>query len=148
MSLYVARGTQTAAAKTALGIVSTAAVRPRVKQLKGSNIGTVSVDSEVEVQCSRTTTAGTSTAVTPAPTDPNDPASTFTAGSNHSAEPTYTASTLLASLIFNPRGQAIWQAYDPAAEIILPATASNGLGALLNTLGGATTVVVEATVQQ
>lgn len=148
MSVYVARGTNTAAAKTALGVFGTATVRPRVQNLKGSNIGVVSVDSEVEVQCSRITTAGTSTAVTVAGPDPNDPAATLVAGSNFSAEPTYTANSLQATLLFNPRGQAIWTAEDRAGEIVLPATANNGLGCLIQTLGGATTVVVEARVQQ
>ena len=147
MSIYVARGTQTAAAKTALVIIATATIRPRVKRITGKNIGAVTLDSQIEVQVSRITTAGTTTAVTPAGSDPNDPASTLIAGSNASAEPTYTANTLQCSLIYNPRGQDVWQAYDPAAEIVLPAVAANGIGALLNTLGGATTVVVEATVQ-
>jgi hypothetical protein len=148
MSVYVCRGTHTTAAQTILTVIATAAVRPRILGLSGFQIGTVSVDSQVEVQCSRITTVGTTTAVTPAPTDPNDPASTLVSGRTASAEPTYTSNTLLKSLCFNPRGKDNWQPYDPAAAIILPATASNGLGALLNTLGGATTVVVEATVQQ
>ena len=148
MSIYSARGNQTVVARTVLVIIATATIRPRVKRITGKNVGAVTLDSQIEVLVSRITTAGTTTAVTPAATDPNDPASVLIAGSNASAEPTYTANTLQVSLIFNPRGQDVWQAYDPAAEIILPAVAANGIGALLNTLGGGTTVVVEATVQQ
>jgi len=148
VSVYTARGTQTAAAKTALVILATATVRPRVQKIKGTNIGAITLDSQIELQISRITTAGTTTPVTPAPTDPNDPAATFLAGSNASVEPTYTANTLLTDLAYNPRGQDIWQAVDRAAEILLPAVANNGLGVLLATLGGGTTVAAEASVQQ
>ena len=148
MSVYTARGTQTTAAKTALILLGTTAVRPRVQRIKGTNVGAVTVDSQIELQVSRVTTAGTSTAVTPAPTDPNDPAATFVAVSNASAEPTYTANTLLTDLAYNPRGQDVWQAYDRAAEIIIPATANAGIGVLLNTLGGGVSVAAEASVQQ
>lgn len=148
MSVYTCRGTKGTASQTALIVLATTAVRPRVQRIKGTNIGAVTVDSQIEVSCSRVTTAGTSTAVTPAPMDPNDPAATLIVGSNASAEPTYTANTLLTNLAYNPRGQDVWQAYDRAAEIVLPATANAGFGALLVTLGGGTTVAVEATVQQ
>lgn len=148
MSIYSARGTQTAAAKTALVVTSTAAIRPRIKKLIGSNIGAVTLDSQIEVQVSRFTNPGTTTAVTPAGYDSGDPAATLIFGSNATVEPTYTANTLLTSLIYNPRGSQIWQAYDKDAEILLPATASNGAGALLNTLGGGVTVAVTAEVQQ
>lgn len=148
MSVFIGKGVQTAAAKTILTIVSTAAIRPRVKKLVGTQIGVVSVDSEVEILCSRITTAGTTTAITVAPVDPNDPAATLTMGSNATIEPTYTATTLVAALNFNPRSFFIWQSLQESADIILPATAANGMGALLNTLGGATNVYLEATVQQ
>jgi hypothetical protein len=148
VSVYIARGTQTAAAKTALTIISTATMRPRIKKLVGMNIGSVTLDAQIEVQVSRFTAAGTTTAVTVNGTDSADPAAVMTFGSNATVEPTYTANTLLASLIYNPRGQSLWQAYDKDAELLLPATAANGAGALLNTLGGGTTVVVEGTVQQ
>lgn len=148
MAIYVGRGSKTTVAQTVLTVISTATIRPRIKMLKGLNLGTVSTDSNIEVQCSRITTTGTTTGVTVGGTDSGDPAATVIFGSNATIEPTYTANTLLASLIYNPRGQGLWQAYDPAAEISLPSTASNGLGCLLNTIGGGVTIVVEATVQQ
>ena len=146
--LYAVQGTQTAAAKTALTIISAATIRPRIKSFTYSNIGTVSVDSGFEIHAKRFTAAGTTTGITPAAMDSGDPAATFTAGSNASAEPTYTASTLLKQLSVNPRSTYRWVAYEQAAEILLPATAANGVGFLLNALGGATTVVVDAEVQQ
>lgn len=148
MTVYVGKGVQTAAAKTALTIISTAAIRPRVKKLVGTQIGVVSVDSEVEILCSRITTAGTTTGLTLAGLDPNDPTATLIMGSNATVEPTYTANSLQAALNFNPRSFFIWQSLQESADIVLPATANNGLGCLLNTLGGATNVYVEATVQQ
>jgi hypothetical protein len=146
--IFQPKGLQTAAAKTVLGLISTATIRPRVKFMKAYQVGVVSVDSETEILCSRITTAGTSTALTLAGSDSVDPTATLIAGSNYSAEPTYTANTLEATMVFNPRGQGTWQPYDATADILLPPTASNGLGCLLNTLGGSTTVYVEATVQQ
>lgn len=146
--IFTPKGLQTAAAKTALTLISTAAIRPRIKYLKAYQVGVVSVDSETEVLCSRITTAGTVTALTLAGTDSADPAATLIAGSNATVEPTYTANTLEASLIFNPRGFGQWQPLDATGDILLPPTASNGLGCLLNTLGGSTTVYVEATVLQ
>lgn len=148
MSVYSVQGTQTSAAKTALTVVSTAALRPRIIDFTYSNIGTVSVDSGFEMHVKRFTAAGTTTALTPAPTDSADAAATFTAGSNATVEPTYTANTLLHQFVVNPRSTFRWVAYDQRAELILPATASNGVGWLVNALGGATTIVVDASVLQ
>lgn len=146
--IFAMQGTQTAGAKTALTITSTANGRPRLFEYAYSNVGSVTVDSQFEVQLKRYTAAGTTTAVTPAATDPADPSPTlFTAGSNATAEPTYGAATPLADKGVNPRGLYRWTAYDPSAEIILPATAANGLGFLLAQLGGAVTVIVDAQVK-
>ena len=62
--------------------------------------------------------------------------------------PTYGANTPIDDTGCNPRGIYRWTAYDPRAEIILPATASNGVGFLLVTLGGAITVIVDSKVLQ
>lgn len=148
MSVYRAQGTQTAAAKTALTIVSAATIRPRLIAFTLSQIGTVATDAAFEIILKRFTAAGTTTAVTPAAVDSGDPSAIFTAGSNATAEPTYTANTVLADLAVNPRSTVRWVAVDQRDEVILPATAANGVGFLLNTLGGATTVVVDATISQ
>lgn len=148
MSVYSTQGTQTVVAKSALGIVSTAAIRPRLIDVTLQQVGTPGSDASYEVHMKRFTAAGTATAVTPAPVDSGDPASTFTAGSNHSAEPTYTANTLLRQFACNPRATFRWVAYDQRAEVILPATAANGIGFLVNALGGAVTVVIDASVLQ
>lgn len=147
--IYAAQGTKAITAQTALVLISTANGRPRLIEYKLSNVGAVTVDSQFEVQLKRCTTTGTTTAVTPSPTDPSDPAaSLFTAGSNATVEPTYTAGVIIDDTGVNPRGIYRWTAYDPSAEIILPAAANNGLGFFLATLGGAVTVVVDAKVRQ
>jgi hypothetical protein len=146
--IFGVQGTQTAGAKTALTVVSTATVRPRIIAYKSSTLGAPSSDASYEIQVKRFTAAGTTTALTPASTDSADPAATFTAGSNASAEPTYTANTTVDDYGANPRATFRWVAYDQRSEIILPATAANGVGWLLNALGGAITVLIDAKVQQ
>jgi hypothetical protein len=148
MSIYKAVGSAAVAARTMLTLVSAAAIRPRLIAAVYSNIGAVSLDSQWQVTGQRFTAAGTTTAVTPAATDPNDPASTLTAGSNATVEPTYTANTIFTSFGINPRSTYRWVAYDPRDEIIMPATAANGLGFNLAVLGGAVLGQVEATVLQ
>ena len=147
--IYAAQGSQTAGSATALTLVSTTNGRSRLIEYTLSNVGAVTVDSQFEVQLKRFTVAGTTTAVTPSSTDPSDPAATlFTAGSNATVEPTYTAGVIIDDKGVNPRGLYRWTAYAPDAEIILPATAANGLGFYLNALGGAVKVIVDAKVRQ
>jgi hypothetical protein len=147
--IYAAQGSQTVTAKTALTLISTANGRSRLLEFIYSNVGAITVDSQYEVQLKRFTAAGTTTAVTPSPTDPSDPAATlFTAGSNASAEPTYTAGVIINDTGVNPRGVFRWTAYAPDAEVILAAVAASGLGFLVATLGGATQVIVDVKVRQ
>ncbi len=146
--IFKATGLQTVVAKSILTIISTATIRPRLLSVAYSNVGAIATDSNWQVQGKRFTAAGTSTAVTPSITDSGDPAATFTAGSNTSAEPTYTANTTFTDLGINPRNTFRWIAEEQRAEIILPATAANGIGWLLNALGGAVSAQVEATVMQ
>lgn len=148
MSIYSVQGTQTVTATTALTVISASTIRPRVKKFTLSQQGTISTDQNFRVQAKRFTAAGTAgSSPTPSARDSGDPAATFTAGSALSAEPTYTANTTQKDISVNPRGVVIWTALDPADDIILPATAANGVGWLVTTLGGATTVIVDADVQ-
>ncbi len=136
-------------AKTALVVVSSATARPRVSRYKVSNVGVVTVDSNYEVTVGRFTVAGTTTGITPPPLDPNDPAATlFTAGSNAIAEPTYTASSTVDDIGVSPRSWYEFVATPGVDDIVLPAVAANGIGWLVATLGGATTVKVVAQVLQ
>jgi hypothetical protein len=147
--IYAAQGTQTVTAKTALTLASTANGRSRLIEYTLSNVGAIALDSQFEVQVKRFTASGTSTAVTPTSTDPSDPSATlFTAGSNCTVEPTYVAGEIVAATGVNPRAIFRWTAYDPSAEVILPAVADSGLGFFVTVLGGASQVLADAKIRQ
>ncbi len=129
MSRYAATGELSAVGssyKTALILTGGTGVRPRIYDWLIGQGGTPA-DNAVYGLLQRATTAGTVTSVTPAPLDPADPAAEITAGENASAEPTYTASTELLELALNQRASYRWVAA-PGGELIIPATASNGIG--------------------
>lgn len=75
----------------------------------------------------RCTTAGTRTSVTPQLLDAADAAAVSTAGENHTVEPTYTSGAILLNTPVNQRATVQWYA-PPGGELVIPATASNGLG--------------------
>lgn len=127
---------------TILELRSTTAVRPRVYDVLLSSDATPA-DNCGDYQLQRTTTAGTSSAVTPQALDPGDPAATATAGKAHSAEPTYTANAILLHFALNQRATFRWVAA-PYGELVLPA-AANGLG-LLCTSVAASAVNVGSTI--
>lgn len=74
----------------------------------------------------RCTTVGTATAVTPQALDPADPASISTANENYTVEPTITANSEVLDIPLNQRATFRWVA-SPEGEIVVPATANNGL---------------------
>lgn len=140
-----------AATKTALIIGSTANIRPRILRYDVSTTGTPTSDQGVEYQVRRATALGTSTAYTLGSSDPSDVAGTpvVTAGTNCSAEPTYAAGSWLVDRAQNPRATYQWAAYSPDEEIILPATAANGVGfQIVGAGGGAGNLLVNASVRQ
>lgn len=122
------------AATTILELRSTTAIRPAIYDLVSGSDATPA-DAAVEVNLQRTTTAGTSTSVTPQALDSGDPAATATAGEAHSAEPTYTANAVLLNFMQNQRATFRWVSA-PEGEIKLPA-AANGVGALSVTVSSA-----------
>lgn len=84
-------------------------------------------DNALTHTCQRCTAAGTSTAVTPQPLDPADAAALTDSGENHTVEPTYTANEILWKIAANQRATYRWVAA-PGSELVLPATAANGVG--------------------
>lgn len=75
----------------------------------------------------RCTTAGTGAALTPNSLDPADTlASTIVAKDTITADPTLTANAFLYAEALNQRATMRWVAA-PYSELIIPATASNGL---------------------
>lgn len=121
------------AATTILELRSTTAIRPAIYDLISGSDATPA-DNAAEYNLQRTTTAGTSTAVTPQALDSGDPAATATAGEAHSAEPTFTANAILLNYMHNQRATFRWVAA-PDGEIVLPA-AANGAAVLSVTVAG------------
>jgi len=130
------------AAKSILGLVSAATVRPRLYDLTVGSPAAVA-DNYGEYALQRFTAAGTATAVTPTPLDPADPAALSSAGENHTAEPTYTAGAILLRFALNQRATFRWVA-SPGAELVLPATAANGIG--LQSLATSAAVIMDAVI--
>ena len=138
-----------AATKTPLIIGSTANIRPRILRYDVSTTGVPTSDQSVEFQVRRASALGTSTSYTLGAADPSDTAGTpvVTAGTNCTVEPTYSA--FLADKGINPRQTHQWIAYSPDEEIILPATAANGVGwQIIGAGGGAGNLQVNASVRQ
>jgi hypothetical protein len=139
---YSVDGNQNAASITVLGLTGATTVKP---VLYGLIFGSAAApaDQAFNMQLNRYTAVGTSTAVTPAAHDPDDPASLCTAGENHTAEPTYTAGAVLMSFSVNQQATFRWQV-DPRRGLIIPATANNGLGLRFVVVSGGT-ALCEAT---
>jgi hypothetical protein len=136
LAKYTTAGFHAAATTTtALGLLGTAAQRGWISYYRLSATGTPATDVNAEVQVRRSTTAGTSTAITPTPVDLADPACVIIAGVNHSAEPTY-SSGFLDDVFFNPRAVVPWSAYDQLSELVIPATANAGIGFQMAATGG------------
>lgn len=114
------------AATSILGLTSAATIRPKVYDLIVGSDATPA-DNAAEYVLQRYTAAGTATGVTPKALDPGDPASLAAAGEAHTVEPTYTADAIMLQWAQNQRATFRWVAA-PGGEIILPATAANGVG--------------------
>lgn len=111
---------------TAGTLVSAATVQSKLYHFILSTIG-AAADGVLQWRMRRFTAAGTVTAVTPVLLDPNSGASLSSAGSNASAEPTYTANSEIFQKGVNQRVTYTWYAPQDG-EIICPSTAANGIG--------------------
>lgn len=142
---YATSGSSTVASPTdsTLGVTSATTIRPEIYYLTFGSIATPA-DTAMEWKLQRHTAAGTATSVTPTALDSGDPASTATSGSDHSAEPTYTAGAVLLDVPLNQRGTYQFTARQ-GCEFKLPATAANG--ATLYPIHASHTGDVSATIQ-
>lgn len=124
---YSVDGQDTGTAGTSiLAVTSAATIRPKIYDVVvGSDAAPA--DQAAEYVLQRYTAAGTATAVTPRALDPADPSSLASAGEAHSVEPTYTADVIMLQFALNQRATFRWVAV-PGGEIVLPATAANGVG--------------------
>jgi|SRR3990167_7547158 len=127
LRLYSSSGNQNAAAAvTILGVTSATTIKPSVYTIICGSAATPA-DQAVNLKASRFTAAGTATAFTPLPLDPNTPAALAAAGYNHTVEPTYTAGGDLISASFNQQNTFKWETL-PEYGLVCPGTAANGVG--------------------
>lgn len=115
----------TSANKTALRISSAVTIRPRIYEFTiGTDLGASANDNILTWTLQSGSVNGTDTAVTPTPIDPGDPAALAAAGSNSSAEPTYTAGIILfGPMGINQRATYRWVA-PPDGELLCAAVAT------------------------
>ena len=123
-----ANATNTASATLPLlTLISATSIRPRVFSFDLGSDATPA-DHAVKYAIQRCTTTGTpGSSITPTALDPADPAAITTSGlAVFSVGPTLTANAFLWQQALNQRASYHWQAA-PGRELVLPATASNGL---------------------
>lgn len=125
---YSIAGTRAVASptKSLLGLTSAATIRPRLYDIIMGSTATPA-DNALEFLLQRYTAVGTGTGVTPTALDPADPAALASGTAAHSVEPTYTAGAVLLDIAQNQRSTQRWVAA-PGSELVLPATANNGVG--------------------
>ena len=137
MRRYSSDGNQHAAASTTvLGLTSAATVRPHLYEVLFGSSATPA-DQAFNLQLNRYTAAGTGTSVTPQALDPGDPSALASAGENHTVEPTYTSGAVMLSFSINQQATFRWVT-PPDEGIVLPATASNGVGLSFVVVSGGT----------
>lgn len=107
-------------------LISTAAIRPRVYEVAiGSDADAANAAKWALQRCTTAGTAGS--ALTPAAIDSGDPAAVAISGlAVFSVGPTLTANAFPWQRGINQRQSYNWQAV-PGREIVLPATAANGI---------------------
>jgi hypothetical protein len=115
--------------KTILNIVGASGARARISEISlGPDGAPNATDCQIvyDIASKDATTAGTGTAVTPQKEDPAARAATLAVNANYTAEPT--TFTSVKSIALNQRASMVWQVADKEQMLILPATASLGLG--------------------
>jgi len=124
--------------KTLLALISAATVRPKLYDLiLGSAATPADVASLFHLE--RFSAVGTEgSGFTPQPVDPYCSAAVADYAVAHSGEPTYSANEIMLAISLNQRATFRWVAA-PGGEIVLPATANNGVGLQCQSSGGTPT---------
>jgi hypothetical protein len=135
MGNYGVKMQRTAGTAVSVGNITAPASSMRRVRLYEANFGSedAPADNAFLWQLQRCTTVGTRTSFTPVILDPADAACAFTAGENHTVEPTYTAGAILLHWPMNQRASLRWIAVDRDSELVIPAVANNGIGYLTPT---------------
>lgn len=145
MAKFGATMQRTASATLAVGSLTAAASNMRRAKVYDLMFGSEATpaDNAFLWQVQRCTTAGTAgTNPTPLSLDAADSlASTIVCGQAHSADPT--GSTVLMTVPLNQRASFRWVSA-PGGELIIPATASNGVKFETPTAGGLVAVTISA----
>ncbi len=128
MERYYGEGEQTpsTAGDTIAALITATTVRPRIYRIELAYAGTPE-DTYSLLRVNRSTADGTGTSFTPVSLDPGGVAAKATFKSDYTAEPTYTANAYLLKIVMNSRSTYRWTA-EEGGEIIVPATAANGVG--------------------
>lgn len=122
------QATTTASFKSAVILIASTTTRPKIFHFVLSTLG-AAADGVLEWIIQRFTTVGTTTGVTPRSLDTTDPSSSAaTAGSNATAEPTYTANSSLFDQGINQRATYTWNAWTEGAQLVCSTAAGNGIG--------------------
>jgi len=140
MARYSVDGQDTStAATTLLGITGSAAVRAKIYDLTVGSISTPA-DNGVEYAIQRTTVAGTGgSALTPITLDPLTSAAVSACQEAPTAEPTYTANSILLQWAQNQRATYRWVAA-PGGELVSVAAAAAGLGVQVISIAGSAVI--------
>jgi hypothetical protein len=128
MDKYFAAGTQTVAnpLDTTIVLAGVATRRGKIYEVIMSHVS-APADITLKHTIQRFSAPGTASAVTPAKLDKASPAALCVCGDNSTVEPTYTAGNVVLQVGVNQRATFRWVAA-PGAEIVLPATADDGVG--------------------
>lgn len=143
MARWVTKANKGTANVQSIAIVVAAAASPRRAKIYDYTIGSGATpgDNAFVHIVQRCTTAGTGTALTPTALDSADTlASTIVVKDTTTVDPTLTANAFLGRKALNQRATFRWVAA-PYGEIIIPATASNGV---ILGLGTASTTDMDA----
>lgn len=142
MAKYSALFQRTASATLSVGGIQAPGSSMRRIKVYDLVFGSEATPADVGIlwQVQRSTTAGTSTAVTPQALDSADAAAVSVAGSNFTVDPTLTANAFPFTEPLNQRASFRWVA-PPGGEIVIPATANNGVAVRTPTLNGGTPAV-------
>lgn len=104
-------------------------------------------DQVFRFELNRSSSAATGSAVTPAPLDVADPASVTLAKQNNTVQGTNTAGVIPLAVPLNQRATFRWVAA-PGGEIIVPATANNGISFNTPVATGTPEAVISAMFQE
>jgi len=124
----------TAATETILQLVTGSTRRAKVTEVFIGFDGTSSTQEPVDVELLRQSSAGTGSAITPAPDDPQSPAAIATAQGQFSAEPT--AGTVLRRWMVHPQGDRMHVQLPLGREVRM--NVSERIGLRVTTASGVT----------